>query len=69
MSGQAAVMRYFTFWTDDEQAAGWVRAESHAEAHRQIGRDDVTVIEVPDDAGFPAEASGALHWDPPPVAG
>lgn len=48
---------------EPELGSGWVRARTSAEALAMIAHDDAQVIEVPDDTGFPSEASGMLFWE------
>ena len=61
-------MRYWVFWIDDQAGGpdlgvGWIRAESAERALALVPHPDVNIVPVPDDSGFPAEATGAIHWD------
>lgn len=63
-------MRYWVFYISDDhtkpdQATGWIRAETADAALALVNHPDANVVEVPDDLGFPAEASGPIFWAAP----
>lgn len=65
-------MRYWIFWIerpDDPNGRplgeGWVRAETMDDARKLIGHPDMAFTQVPDDSGFPVEATGAIYWEKP----
>lgn len=57
------------FWTfaildgnDTELGSGWVRAEDAQEALDMVGHDDTVAWRIPDDSGFPPDATGPVTW-------
>ncbi|TRD22954.1 hypothetical protein [Palleronia caenipelagi] len=63
-------MRYWAFFSDLEATcqgpnSGWLRALNVAEAFDLLGGDDFSIIELPDDQGFPTEAVGEIYWEQP----
>lgn len=58
-------MRYWvvTIETDGmEVGRGWIRAETPEAALALADHPDAAVYEIPDDLGFPKDASGSIVW-------
>lgn len=61
-------MRFWVFTVMEDASTpelgrGWLRADTWQEALRMVGHDDAQVAEVPDDIGFPAQATGGIFWE------
>lgn len=61
-------MKYWIFYISDDPSKpdlgnGWVRAQTAAEALKLVDQADANVVEVPDDLGFPREATGPIYWE------
>jgi AraC-like DNA-binding protein len=61
-------MRYWVFFQDEEcscqgSGRGWIRATDLEQAKSLLACDDLNLVEVPDDLGFPPTATECLTWD------
>ena len=61
-------MRYWVFTIaggdgGQELGSGWIRAGTPDGAMALISHPGANLYEIPDDTGFPAEATGTLHWE------
>ena len=64
-------MRYWAFFTlaadgPDEVGSGWIRAESEGDVRELLVGLEFGAIEIPDDSGFPEDATAALNWETRP---
>lgn len=65
-------MRYWAFFISDNHEeptrdAGWIRADTADQALAIVNHESANVVEIPDDLGFPPEASGEIYWEHRPT--
>lgn len=61
-------MKYWIFYISDDPSklklsSGWARAKTAAAVLNLVDHEDAHVVEVPDDLGFPREATVPIYWE------